>query len=155
MEATFTTKRIDTGKIPLVEVKRDKGYKDMCVPLAIHFATGKPLEEVFVDLAHFMYTTGKDYKNEGCWGEYIHSLGYRNIVKSENSLAYNKTIANVVELGFKNCIVGVRGHLLAVVDGCVTDTWDSRNKRSITVWVHIDELKKILMNVEGEAECTD
>ena len=26
--------------------------------------------------------------------------------------------------------------------GCVTDIWDSRNKRSVTVWVHIDELKK-------------
>lgn len=154
METTFTTKRIETGKIPLVKVTLDKGYVDMCVPLSIHFATGKPLEDVLVDLAHFMFTTGKDYKKEGCWGEYLHSLGYRNVVKSENSLAYNKTIANVVELGFNNCIVSTRGHLLAVVDGCVTDAWDSRNKRSVTVWVHIDELKKILTTT-GDEECTD
>lgn len=149
MEATFTTKRID-GKIPLVEVTTDKGYGNMCVPLAIHFATGKPLEEVLVELGKMMYETGTDYKKRKCWGTYLRKLGYRPLVSSTDSLVYHKTCAGVVGLGFKNCIMATNNHLLAIVDGCVVDTWNSRNKRAENVWVHVDELKKVLMCVEGE-----
>lgn len=97
-----------------------------CVIRAISIATGKPWYKIYAGLSvQGRFMCGWGNFNE-IWSDYLIYLGF-----SRHGLPYNPryTIADfAVDHPHGTYILGTGKHAVAVVDGDVVDSWDSRGE---------------------------
>ena len=99
-----------------------------CAVRAICAATGKPWDEVYLDLCLCGLLHGDWGSNNAVWGNYLKKLGYkRDVVPNTCPDCY--TVKNFCDDHRHGIyVLAVPNHVVAVVDGCYVDTWDSGNE---------------------------
>ena len=116
-----------------------------CVYRAVATVTGQPWETVARDLAELAIKTGYAPSTKECYGRYLESKGFkkekqprkrdntkytgvefcRTIQRHLSITKFGKTSVN--DIVISPCIfahIG-GGHVVAIIDGKVNDTWDS------------------------------
>lgn len=102
-----------------------------CVIRALSKATDKSWEETFIELCLLAYIAGDLPSSNKIWDTYLTSQGFtRHIVSAECLDCY--TINDFCEEYPQGIyVIGTGTHCVAVVDGCVFDTWQSGDETPI------------------------
>ncbi len=111
----------------------DKNTGD-CVIRAISVATGDSWDTTYWGLClagSYRYDWGN---SDEVWWEYLDSLGWRrHFLPDHCPMCY--TVRDFCR-GYPRgtYILGIKGHVVAVVDGNYIDTWDSGKKKPLYFW---------------------
>ena len=104
-----------------------------CVIRAIARAEDKPWIEVFdtlTEIARKTYNVPSDTK---VYSKYLKKYEKINVFNQTNGSKKRLKVKEICDLK-GSYIVRVAGHLTAVVDGSIRDTWDCSNKSSYIIW---------------------
>lgn len=102
-----------------------------CVIRAISKALNQPWEDTYIDLTIQGYLMKDLLSSNAVWGAYLKSKGFtRDIVSDDCPDCY--TIEDFCEEYPQGTyVIGTGTHCVAIVDGCVFDTWDSSGETPI------------------------
>ena len=102
-----------------------------CVIRAISKALNQSWEDTYIDLTIQGYIMGDLLSSNGVWGAYLKGKGFvRDVVPVDCPDCY--TIEDFCkEYPQGIFVIGTGSHAVAVIDGNVFDTWDSRNEQPI------------------------
>ena len=107
-----------------------------CVKRALTFATGKPYEEVSLELNRLKKKTKcKKFNDNKNWKEYIKQLGYEKIsfpIEKNTSCMTGETFCEYYSKG--TYILRIAHHLSVCKDGIIYDTWNCSEKRVYNAW---------------------
>ena len=99
-----------------------------CVIRAVCAATGKSWDEVFTSVALLSYALEDMPSSNHVWKMYLRSLGLRRRTIQDTCPACY-TVGDFADDHKRGTyILGTGSHAVAVVDGNVLDTWDSREE---------------------------
>jgi hypothetical protein len=94
-----------------------------CVIRAIAIVTGTSYKTVWEDLCDLSKTTGLFMNDKDVYVKYLESIGWEEVkMKGKTTRLDDKFFREMKE----PVMLDVRGHAVALIDGCIHDTWDSR-----------------------------
>lgn len=99
-----------------------------CVIRAISTATGVAYNKVVLDLAHLQIETGYDNGDKKLYDKYLQRLGFTKCRQPRKPDGKKYTGSEFCETltGYERIVANIgRGHVVAIVDGKVHDTWNS------------------------------
>jgi len=109
-----------------------KTFKDDCVVRSVSVALRKPYAEVFHDLMDLGKEIGAYPNHEKVWQKYIQDKGF---VKHRPPRNEKGKYIRLVDWQFTGTAVVVNhGHLTAVDEGTVIDSWDCRYRPVNSYW---------------------
>lgn len=110
-----------------------------CVIRAICAAEGKSWDDVYSELALEGYIMKDMPSSNAVWGSYLSHNGYRRYIIPDNcptcytvrdfAAQYNKGVY----------IIGTGTHAVAVIDGCIKDSWDSGGESPVYFYAKEDK----------------
>ena len=116
----------------------DENKTGDCVIRAISIATGKPWDDVSIELfvkAHAM----KDMRSTNrVWGAYLNDLGYKRTIIPDTCPDCYTVIDFTKDHPTGTFILGTGTHVVTVKNGNYYDTWDSGNELPIYYWTKED-----------------
>jgi len=139
---------LDNG-VPLVLCRPSPiEMHDLCVPCSVSIVTDKPITDVCSELGRYMALTGWLPNRLFCFEPYLKDLGFVELVNSTSFTTLKGRTAHGIVEAFHGkeptLLVVVSKHMYAIVNGCVVDNWDSRTKRAKFIYIHKDELARVL-----------
>ena len=105
-----------------------------CTVRAISTVLGQEWDQTYIELCLQGYIM-KDMPSANLvWGAYLKSKGLRRaLVEDDCEECYTvRRFAEEHQNG--RYLVAIEGHTVAVIDGCVIDTWDSRDELPVYYW---------------------
>lgn len=99
-----------------------------CVVRAIAIATKQDYKKVFEDLTAIGLPLGLFANSDKVYQSYLRELGWQETKYGRNAVPLNEM-----------CFTGIavlRGHLVAVDESTVYDTWDCRRQRCWRTWTN-------------------
>lgn len=107
---------------------------DDCTVRAIATVLDKTWEQVYVDLCVYGLKEYDMPSANHVWGEYLKDKGFtRHIVPNTCPLCY--TVEKFAEDNpTGRYILALHGHVVACIDGCYMDSWDSGSEIVIYYW---------------------
>ena len=105
-----------------------------CTIRAISKVLGKSWEDVYWDLCNEGFDQADMPSSNSVWGRYLRNHGYeKRIVPDTCPNCYTvSTLAEELPKG--RYVFALDGHVVAVVNGCYFDTWDSGNEIPLYYW---------------------
>ena len=104
-----------------------------CTVRALSLATGKPWDEVYLNLCVYGYMMCDMPSSNAVWGQYLNDLGFRREIAGNEC-----PLCTVAEFASKNktgvCVLGTGTHVICLKGGNYYDTWDSGDETPIFVW---------------------
>lgn len=110
-----------------------------CVIRAICAAEGKNWEEVYSALALEGYMLKDMPSSNAVWGNYLSRNGYKRLIIPDNCPTCYTVGDFAAQYNSGTYVVGTGTHAVAVVDGCVMDSWDSQREIPIYCYKKGDE----------------
>lgn len=108
-----------------------------CVIRAICGVTDQDWDTVFTGVVFAAYAAKDMPSSNAVWGDYLMSLGFvRRIIPNTCPSCY--TVADFADdhpVG--RYVLGTGTHAVAVVDGAILDSWDSRNEVPIYYFTEV------------------
>lgn len=110
-----------------------------CVIRAISRALNQEWERTYIELCLQGFVMCDMPSSNAVWGAYLRSKGFcRSVIPNECPDCY--TVQDFCDEHPKGrYILALSGHVIAVVNGEVYDTWDSTNEIPIYYWQRKDE----------------
>lgn len=110
-----------------------------CTIRALCAVLGQDWYETFIGLALTAMTLCDMPSADSVWGDYLREKGFkRNIVHADCPSCY--TVKDFCDKFTKGkYVLALDRHVIAVVDGCYYDTWDSGDEVPIYYWSKEDE----------------
>lgn len=110
-----------------------RSFKDDCVVRSISVAANMPYRKVFSELMQLGLELGAYPNHDKVWIHYIEKrLGW---TKNKTPRDHNGKMIKLRDWnGPKTAIVRNSGHLTAISDGRVVDTWDCTYRPTNTYW---------------------
>lgn len=118
----------------LLNVNPAKRKGDDCTVRALSLVLDKSWEDMYLDLCAYGLKYYDMPSSNHVWGAYLKDAGYtRHIIPNTCPECYTvKDFADEHRRG--SFILALHGHVVAVIDGCVCDSWDSRNEIPVYYW---------------------
>ena len=140
---------IRKSKVPYIQyLPSPIALHDMCVPCSLAIVNDKPLVEIFHTLCEYMADSGWMWNRLKCFQPYLESQGYMQLVRDNALKSLSGKTAHGLVAFFQHkeptMLVVTRNHMYPIIKGTVVDSWDSRNARALYVYMHKDELARIL-----------
>lgn len=109
-----------------------KSFEDDCVIRSISIVLEETYEKVFRELMELGLEMGAYPSHDKVWIKYIESKG---LVKNKPPRDHNGKMCKLRNWDFKgSAVVRNSGHLTAVNNGCVFDSWDCRYRPVNSYW---------------------
>jgi hypothetical protein len=106
-----------------------------CVIRSCSAALDKSWDEVYIDLATEGFFLKDLPSANATWGSYLLSKGFKKTIPER----YMYTVGDFAkDHPYGRYVLGTGTHAVAVVDGDVLDTWDSRNEIISYLWERED-----------------
>lgn len=104
---------------------------DDCTVRALSVIEGKSWEDMYLDLCIYGLKLHDMPSANHVWGAYLIDKGYTRHICPNNQ----QTVSEFAR-GHKkgHYILALHGHVVAVVDGCYIDSWDSGNEIPVYYW---------------------
>lgn len=99
-----------------------------CVIRAVSAATGKSWDEAFMELSSQAFRMADITASDAVWNAYLRTIGFeRETIPNTCPDCY--TIGDFADDHPEGrYILGTGTHAVAVIDGCIYDSWDSSNE---------------------------
>ncbi len=108
-----------------------KTFKDDCVIRSISIAMSRPYKEIFSDLMNLGLQIGAYPNHDKVWQKYLESKGW---VKNKPPRKNGKLIKLRDWEGVETAVIINSGHLTAISDNRVVDTWDCTYRPANSYW---------------------
>ena len=106
-----------------------------CVIRAVSAALNKSWDEVYIDLATEGFALKDMMSSNEVWGSYLYSHGFRKSVPDRYMYSVGDFAINHPKGTY---VIGTGTHAVAIINGTVKDTWDSRNEIIAYFWERED-----------------
>lgn len=105
-----------------------------CAVRAICMATGKPWEDVYMDICVRGLRYGDWGSANHIWGSYLRDLGYERVALPSDCPDCYTVESFAAEHPDGTYILALSGHVVTVKDGDWYDTWDSGQSVPLYFW---------------------
>lgn len=117
---------------------RGKAVGD-CTVRAISAATQRDWEQIYLELCLHGLTMGDMPSSNAVTTSYLRSKGFRRMTLPESCPDCYTIDSFCLDHPQGVYVIGTGSHLTAVIDGCLWDSWDSRNETPVYYFCKMEE----------------
>lgn len=105
-----------------------------CTVRAIAKATGQTWDEVYTGLALQGFKQKDMPSSNSVWGKYLHENGFHRFAISDSCPDCYTVEQFCIDHPRGTYVLALQSHVVAAIDGCSFDTWDSSQEPIIFYW---------------------